>query len=246
MWLQNTGSLQLLPWEQKCLHFTAGKARLHQLSSGMRRTVSLEAIIGPYLQGQWPKEHENQSSPSHHDKSTQVSIRKSPAPKNCKPCFFFFERKHFFFLFFCDTIIFHFFLMLVLWHFDLKYNHRAAHGELLHPRWAVWGLQMKKLQGCRKQGVTSFCTAIAALKLQPWELSADEDILAAPILSALFVQALATAHHLPTSSLSQNSCLSVSPALLFVHASVKAVLWVCIAAELKAFDFWQIKCGVIV
>lgn len=52
---------------------TAGKARPHQLSSGMRRTMSLDAIIGPYLQGQWPKEPEGQSSLSHKDKSTQVS-----------------------------------------------------------------------------------------------------------------------------------------------------------------------------
>ncbi|CAG12647.1 unnamed protein product, partial [Tetraodon nigroviridis] len=47
----------------------AGKARIHQLSSGMRRTMSLDAIIGPYLQGQWPKEPE---SSSHKDKSTQT------------------------------------------------------------------------------------------------------------------------------------------------------------------------------
>uniref|UniRef100_H3DNL5 Family with sequence similarity 117 member Ab n=1 Tax=Tetraodon nigroviridis TaxID=99883 RepID=H3DNL5_TETNG len=38
-------------------------------SSGMRRTMSLDAIIGPYLQGQWPKEPE---SSSHKDKSTQT------------------------------------------------------------------------------------------------------------------------------------------------------------------------------
>ncbi|TNN03875.1 protein FAM117A-like isoform X1 [Takifugu flavidus] len=48
---------------------SAGKARIHQLSSGMRRTMSLDAIIGPYLQGQWPKEPE---SSSHKDKSTQT------------------------------------------------------------------------------------------------------------------------------------------------------------------------------
>lgn len=66
---------------KRCLHFTAGKGRLHQLSSGMRRTVSLEAIIGPYLQGQWPKEHESQSNPSHQDKSTQVSSTKTAAPQ---------------------------------------------------------------------------------------------------------------------------------------------------------------------
>lgn len=34
--------------------------------------MSLDAIIGPYLQGQWPKEPE---SSSHKDKSTQVSFR---------------------------------------------------------------------------------------------------------------------------------------------------------------------------
>uniref|UniRef100_A0A7N6AHB4 Family with sequence similarity 117 member Aa n=1 Tax=Anabas testudineus TaxID=64144 RepID=A0A7N6AHB4_ANATE len=36
-----------------------GKAKPHQLSSGMRRTMSLDAIIGPYLQGHWPKEPED-------------------------------------------------------------------------------------------------------------------------------------------------------------------------------------------
>lgn len=73
--------------------FTAGKSRLHQLSSGMRRTVSLEAIIGPYLQGQWPKEQESQSNPSHHDKSTQVSTRKTPALQNYKGKTFFSKNK---------------------------------------------------------------------------------------------------------------------------------------------------------
>ncbi|XP_068161642.1 protein FAM117A isoform X2 [Antennarius striatus] len=51
---------------------SAGKTKLHQLSSGMRRTMSLDAIIGPYLQGQWPKEPEGQSSLSVKDKSTQT------------------------------------------------------------------------------------------------------------------------------------------------------------------------------
>lgn len=60
---------------------TAGKARPHQLSSGMRRTMSLDAIIGPYLQGQWPKEPEGQSSLSRKDKSTQVSSRWRVFPK---------------------------------------------------------------------------------------------------------------------------------------------------------------------
>ncbi|XP_041830826.1 protein FAM117A-like [Melanotaenia boesemani] len=51
---------------------SAGKAKSHQLSSGMRRTMSLDAIIGPYLQGHWPKDPENQSSLSRKDKSTQT------------------------------------------------------------------------------------------------------------------------------------------------------------------------------
>uniref|UniRef100_A0A3B3YWB1 Family with sequence similarity 117 member Aa n=1 Tax=Poecilia mexicana TaxID=48701 RepID=A0A3B3YWB1_9TELE len=54
-----------------------GKPRLHQLSSGMRRTMSLDAIIGPYLQGHWPKEPEVHCGPSCKDKSTQVSRRAS-------------------------------------------------------------------------------------------------------------------------------------------------------------------------
>ena len=53
----------------------AGKAKSYQLNSGMRRTMSLDAIIGPYLQGHWPKEPEGPSSLSRKDKSTQVSSR---------------------------------------------------------------------------------------------------------------------------------------------------------------------------
>lgn len=57
---------------KSCLLLTAGKAKSQQLSSGMRRTVSLDAIIGPYLQGHWPKEPEGQGSLSRKDKATQV------------------------------------------------------------------------------------------------------------------------------------------------------------------------------
>ncbi|XP_051925421.1 protein FAM117A-like [Hippocampus zosterae] len=49
---------------------SAGKAKAQQLSLGMRRTVSLDAIIGPYLQGHWPKEPEG--SLCRKDKSTQT------------------------------------------------------------------------------------------------------------------------------------------------------------------------------
>ncbi|KAM9837995.1 protein FAM117A-like [Aulostomus maculatus] len=51
---------------------TAGKAKPQQLSPGMRRTMSLDAIIGPYLQGHWPKEAEGHGSTSRKDKSTQT------------------------------------------------------------------------------------------------------------------------------------------------------------------------------
>ncbi|KAM4623325.1 protein FAM117A-like [Polymixia lowei] len=51
---------------------SAGKTKSHQLVPGMRRTVSLDAIIGPYLQGHWPKEPEGQGSLPHMDKSTQT------------------------------------------------------------------------------------------------------------------------------------------------------------------------------
>ncbi|KAM9774389.1 protein FAM117A-like isoform X1 [Syngnathus typhle] len=49
---------------------SAGKAKAQQLSPGMRRTMSLDAIIGPYLQGHWPKEPD--VSLCRTDKSTQT------------------------------------------------------------------------------------------------------------------------------------------------------------------------------
>ncbi|KAM7381716.1 hypothetical protein PAMA_012519 [Pampus argenteus] len=51
---------------------SAGKVKLQQLSPGMRRTMSLDAIIGPYLQGHWPKEPEGQGNLSRKNKSTQT------------------------------------------------------------------------------------------------------------------------------------------------------------------------------
>ncbi|RVE59558.1 hypothetical protein OJAV_G00189380 [Oryzias javanicus] len=51
---------------------SAGKPKSHQLSSGMRRTMSLDAIVGPYLQGHWPKELESLSSQPRKNKSTQT------------------------------------------------------------------------------------------------------------------------------------------------------------------------------
>lgn len=43
----------------------------------IRRTLSLDAIVGPYLQGHWPKEAESAAVTCVNDKATQVSICKS-------------------------------------------------------------------------------------------------------------------------------------------------------------------------
>lgn len=40
----------------------------------IRRTLSLDAIVGPYLQGQWPKEAESTAVTCVNDKATQVSF----------------------------------------------------------------------------------------------------------------------------------------------------------------------------
>lgn len=50
----------------------AGKSKAHRQSCGMRRTVSLDAIVGPYLQGHWPKEMDSPGSVCRKDKSTQT------------------------------------------------------------------------------------------------------------------------------------------------------------------------------
>ncbi|XP_077595707.1 protein FAM117A-like isoform X2 [Stigmatopora nigra] len=66
-----------VPYQLASKHRTKGrdgklvkKAKAQQLSPGMRRTMSLDAIIGPYLQGHWPKEPEG--SLCRKDKSTQT------------------------------------------------------------------------------------------------------------------------------------------------------------------------------
>lgn len=41
----------------------------------IRRTLSLDAIVGPYLQGQWPKEADGPAVTCVNDKATQVNIR---------------------------------------------------------------------------------------------------------------------------------------------------------------------------
>ncbi|XP_057682658.1 protein FAM117A-like [Corythoichthys intestinalis] len=66
-----------VPYQLASKHRTKGrdgklakKAKTQQLSPGMRRTMSLDAIIGPYLQGHWPKEPEG--ALCRKDKSTQT------------------------------------------------------------------------------------------------------------------------------------------------------------------------------
>ncbi|KAL0984470.1 hypothetical protein UPYG_G00141960 [Umbra pygmaea] len=48
------------------------KTKTQQMVPGMRRTMSLDAIVGPYLQGHWPKEVEVQASLCRKDQSTQT------------------------------------------------------------------------------------------------------------------------------------------------------------------------------
>ncbi|KAJ7984439.1 hypothetical protein DPEC_G00354850 [Dallia pectoralis] len=48
------------------------KTNVGQVTAGMRRTMSLDAIVGPYLQGHWPKEPEVQTSLCRKDQCTQT------------------------------------------------------------------------------------------------------------------------------------------------------------------------------
>lgn len=50
----------------------AGRAKVQPQSCGIRRTMSLDAIVGPYLQGHWPKEVDSPGSLCRKDKSTQT------------------------------------------------------------------------------------------------------------------------------------------------------------------------------
>lgn len=85
----------------------------------MRRTMSLDAIIGPYLQGHWPKEPEGPSCVPRQDKSTQVSATGNNAFKcgnyECQKnewngiyqwCFLNLELFSFLFFFLCFSVLF--------------------------------------------------------------------------------------------------------------------------------------------
>lgn len=56
----------------------------------IRRTLSLDAIVGPYLQGQWPKEAEGTAVTCVNDKATQVRSKTSRQMSNyqisCDAC----------------------------------------------------------------------------------------------------------------------------------------------------------------
>ncbi|MFT7814770.1 protein FAM117A-like isoform X1 [Arapaima gigas] len=60
---------------------TAEKARSLPPKPSIRRTLSLDTVIGPYLQGQWPKETEQQGVDGANDKATQVSPRVRRPPE---------------------------------------------------------------------------------------------------------------------------------------------------------------------
>ncbi|KAG5854790.1 hypothetical protein ANANG_G00041480 [Anguilla anguilla] len=51
---------------------TAEKTKLRPPKPSIRRTLSLDTIVGPYLQGQWPKELDSQGIYCMNDKATQT------------------------------------------------------------------------------------------------------------------------------------------------------------------------------
>lgn len=56
---------------------TADRTAARPPKPTIRRTLSLDAIVGPYLQGQWPKDAEGTTATCVSDKSTQVCDRRS-------------------------------------------------------------------------------------------------------------------------------------------------------------------------
>eukprot|EP00063_Salmo_salar_P039274 XP_014014109.1 PREDICTED: protein FAM117A-like isoform X2 [Salmo salar] len=60
------------------------KTKVRQVTPGMRRTLSLDAIVGPYLQGHWPKEPEGQAGLCRKNQSTQTPDSWSDEASNRK------------------------------------------------------------------------------------------------------------------------------------------------------------------
>lgn len=54
------------------MFFKADRTTARPPKPTIRRTLSLDAIVGPYLQGQWPKEAESTAVTCVNDKATQV------------------------------------------------------------------------------------------------------------------------------------------------------------------------------
>lgn len=176
--------------------------------------MSLDAIIGPYLQGQWPKEPEGQSPLSHVDKSTQVSC--------CQTSHLWRKWMECILSFISDTSMLRVLTVMRLFGGGLsllKLRSTFAVFAVEEVAWK-WGV-----------GLTSSCTVIAQWEPQLYEQSADEANLVAPILSALSVQGLATVLTLPTSF----PRYFVFRFLLLISRSFqvwKEILWV-----------WMVRCG---
>ena len=60
------------------------RSKPQQRNSGaIRRTSSLGTITGPYLTGQWPRDHHVHYPSCMKDKSTQVGVPSIPVPTMC-------------------------------------------------------------------------------------------------------------------------------------------------------------------
>lgn len=66
-----------------CLFPKADRTSARPPKPTIRRTLSLDTIVGPYLQGQWPKEAEGSAVACVNDKATQVNQR---AKYPCNGC----------------------------------------------------------------------------------------------------------------------------------------------------------------
>lgn len=59
---------------------TADRTAARPPKPTIRRTLSLDTVVGPYLQGQWPKDGESTIVTCVRDKATQVSDADPPPP----------------------------------------------------------------------------------------------------------------------------------------------------------------------
>lgn len=206
----------------------------------MRRTMSLDAIIGPYLQGHWPKEPEGPSCVPRQDKSTQVSATGNNAFKcgnyECQKnewngiyqwCFLNLELL-FFFLFFVYVSQFCFCFFWGGGGIEVRSHHKISL-HFLQRNKLLWGWGREG--GGR--GVSGACTAITEWELQPRQQSpksADEAFLAAPILSA-------PCRHSPLHFGCPHPSL---PPSVFVF---QFLLLFSSSASLTSLWVWMVRCG---